>query len=70
MSERASKPPAPAEPATVKKRSRLRRFFLRHLPLSMVCGAVLLAVTAVCFYFWASSARFEGLVRKRLVAYL
>jgi len=70
MSERASKPTTPAEPATVRKRSRLRRFFLRHLPLSMVCGAVLLALAAVCLYFWASSAEFEGLVRKRLVAYL
>jgi translocation and assembly module TamB len=70
MSERAPKPPDPGEPATVKKRSRLRRFFLRHLPLSMLSGVLLLAVTVLCFYFWASSAQFEGLVRKRLVAYL
>jgi len=49
-------------------RSRLRRFFLRHLPLSLAAAAVLLILVAVAVYFVASSAAFENLVRKRLIA--
>jgi len=58
----------PPEPSPRGKRSRLRRFFLRHLPLSLAAGAVLLALTAVAAYFVASSTAFENLVRKRLIA--
>jgi translocation and assembly module TamB len=50
--------------------SRLRRFFLRHLPLTLAAATVLLAVAAIGIYFWASSATFEGLVRNRMVALL
>jgi translocation and assembly module TamB len=50
--------------------SRLRRFFLRHLPLSVAGAAVLLALTVTGLYFWASSTEFEGLVRKRLITLL
>lgn len=70
MSKHESKLPVPPEPSRPAKPSRLRRFFLRHLPLTVAAGAVLVAVAAVCLYFWASSAAFEGIVRKRLVAYL
>ena len=70
MSERESTLPTPSEPSRPAKPSRLRRFFLRHLPLTVAAGAVLVAIGAVCLYFWASSATFEGIVRKRLVAYL
>jgi translocation and assembly module TamB len=70
MSEHESTLPVPPEPSRPAKPSRLRRFFLRHLPFSVAAGAVLVALCAVCFYFWASSAAFEGIVRKRLVAYL
>ncbi|MDR3751997.1 MAG: translocation/assembly module TamB domain-containing protein [Terracidiphilus sp.] len=56
--------PSPPRP------SRLRRFFLRHLPLSVGGLVVLLALAVVGAYFVASSARFEGMVRQRLVAAL
>ena len=49
-------------------RSRLRRFFLRHLPLAVACIVVLLALLSVGLYFVASSAAFENVVRKRLIA--
>jgi translocation and assembly module TamB len=51
------KPPRP---------SRLRRFFLRHLPLTMAGAAILLAITLLGLSFWASSAAFENLVRRHL----
>jgi translocation and assembly module TamB len=60
--------PVPPEPAPRGPRSRLRRFFLRHLPLSLAAAAVLLILTAVAAYFITSSAAFENLVRKRLIA--
>lgn len=46
--------------------SRVRRFFLRHVPLAAGGGAVLLALLLVGFYFYASSDRFQNLVRLRL----
>jgi len=55
------------EPASPRRRSRLRRFFLRHLPLTVAGATVVLAVSAVGLYFWASSAGFENAVRERLV---
>ncbi len=63
-------PDQPDPPETLARgpRSRLRRFFLRHLPLSLAAAAVLLVLTAVAAYFIASSAAFENLVRKRLIA--
>jgi len=60
--------PVPPQPPARGPRSRLRRFFLRHLPLSLAATAVLLILTAVAAYFIASSAAFENLVRKRLIA--
>ena len=47
--------------------SRLRRFFLRHLPLSVGAMTVLAMVALVGLYFFASSGWFEGMVRQRLV---
>ncbi len=61
-------PNDPPETPARGARSRLRRFFLRHLPLSVAVAAVLLVLTAVAVYFVASSAAFENLVRKRLIA--
>ncbi|MGA3130488.1 MAG: translocation/assembly module TamB domain-containing protein [Terracidiphilus sp.] len=49
-------------------RTRLRRFFLRHLPLAVTGTALFLALLAVGLYFVASSAAFENAVRKRLIA--
>jgi translocation and assembly module TamB len=48
-------------------RSRLRRFFLRHVPLTLAGLFALLTVLAVGAYFVASSTAFENLVRKRLI---
>ncbi len=62
-----SQPPEPEPPAR-GKRTRLRRFFLRHLPLTLAGLAVFVALAAVAGYFIASSADFENLVRKRLIA--
>jgi translocation and assembly module TamB len=75
MSETESTPPVPAEtqelvaPESEKatRPSRLRRFFLRHLPLSLAGAAILLAVTLTGLYFVASSASFENFVRRRIV---
>jgi len=49
-------------------RSRLRRFFLRHLPLTAAGAVGLLVLLALAFYFIASSSAFENVVRKRLIA--
>jgi len=65
MSEPGSNlPPVPDPP----RPSRLRRFFLRHLPLTLAGGAVLLVVALTGFYFWASSPQCERMVRRWLVA--
>jgi translocation and assembly module TamB len=78
MSESESTPPVPAEtqepaapeleePAKVLRPSRLRRFFLRHLPLSAAAVVILLAVTTIGLYFVASSAGFENFIRRQMV---
>jgi translocation and assembly module TamB len=58
-----------AEPEAPRP-SRLRRFFLRHLPLTVAAAAVLLAVTLTGLYYWASSPGFENFVRLQIVAKL
>ena len=60
--------PDPDEPIQTPKRRRLRRFFLRHVPLTLAGGAVLIVIATVGLYFWASSSQAEALVRKRLIA--
>ncbi len=77
MSEPESTPPAPEAPepsvldpvslVEALRPSRLRRFFLRHLPLSVAGLAILLAVLATAAYFLASTASFENFVRGRVV---
>lgn len=57
-----------AQPPRRTLRIRLRRFFLRHLPLAATGAAILLALLAVGLYFAASSTAFENAVRKRLIA--
>jgi len=61
------------EPQTRRKvlratETRLRRFLMRHLPLSVGGLTVLVIVAAACAYFYASSATFENIVRGRLIA--
>jgi translocation and assembly module TamB len=76
MSETESTPPVPAEtqdpiapepeePAA--RPSRPRRFFLRHLPLSVAGLVILLSVTTIGLYFAASSAGFENFIRRQMV---
>lgn len=64
--------PAASEPVAEKcvAPSRLRRFMLRHLPLSVAGLTVLVLVTLTGLFFWASSAGFENMVRKRLISQL
>jgi translocation and assembly module TamB len=61
-------PSLPPEPSPRGARARLRRFFLRHVPLAIAAAALLLALTAVVLYFVASSSAFENVVRERLIA--
>ncbi len=65
----ARKNPPTGAPRPVRREwSRLRRFCLLHLPLS-IAGLVILAVfAAIGAYFYMSSAGFENLVRGRLVS--
>ena len=55
---------APA--AAIDKPSLLRRFLLRHLPISFAIGITLLIGLLIAAYFVASSPRFEDFVRHRL----
>jgi translocation and assembly module TamB len=71
MTEPDSRPPEPTSaspPAPAPRKRRLRRFFLRIFPLTAAAVALLLAATAACLYFWASSEGFQNFVRKRLIA--
>ncbi|MGA3010581.1 MAG: translocation/assembly module TamB domain-containing protein [Terracidiphilus sp.] len=77
MSDPESTPPVPETPepdacgpaslVEALRPSRWRRFFLRHLPLSVAGLAILLAVLATGLYFLASTAAFENFVRERVV---
>jgi translocation and assembly module TamB len=77
MSEPESTPPVSETPAPdasepvslaeALRPSRLRRFFLRHLPRTVAGVAILLAVTVTALYFLASTASFENFVRGRVV---
>ncbi len=70
MTEPESHRPSPdAAPESLSPRgpSRLRRFFLRHLPLAVTSLVILLLAASAALYFWASSPGFEDMVRRRLV---
>ena len=72
LSAETPEPDAPeqvAEPEAPRP-SRLRRFFLRHLPLTVAAATVLLAVTLTGLYYWASTPGFENFVRRQMVAKL
>jgi translocation and assembly module TamB len=64
--EEASQPRRPHR----SMRSRLRRFFLRHLPLAVAFTTVFLVILAVGLYWVASSSAFENAVRRRLITSL
>jgi translocation and assembly module TamB len=69
LTEPKAPQPAPNETpvSAAPKLRRLRRFFLRHLPLTVLSLLILLSVTLAGLYFWASSKNFENLVRQRLI---
>jgi translocation and assembly module TamB len=68
VSEEETSPPSEPQVHTPRRHSRLRRFFLRHLPISIAGLTVLLVLAAVGSYFYMSSAGFENLMRGRLIA--
>jgi translocation and assembly module TamB len=76
MSDPQSTPPGSANapesatPPQPPRPSRLRRFFLRHLPLAVAGIVVLLVLTVTGAYFWASSAAFENYIRQQMVRQL
>ncbi len=45
----------------------MRRFFLRHLPITVAAGILLLAAILIGLYFFASSSAFENYIRGRIV---
>jgi len=62
-----STPPETPDPSRPRNRTRLRRFFLRHIPLTMAAGFILLTLVTLGLYFWASSSTGEAFVRKHLI---
>ncbi len=58
------------ETQDLSRRRKLRRFFLRHVPLAIGTILVLLILVTTGIYFLMSSARFEGVVRQRLITEL
>ena len=72
MSEREPTPTAASEAAAPRRnlRSRLRRFFLRHVPLALGGAAFFLALAITGVYLAASSSGFENMVRKRIIGSL
>jgi len=50
------------------RRLKLRRFLLRHLPLSIAGGVLLLIAAMIGLYFFLSSTRFENFVRHQIQA--
>jgi len=66
----AHEPETQPEPATPRRTSRLRRFFLRHVPLTIAGALVLLVASVVAAYIGASSSQFENFVRRRMVSQL
>lgn len=69
MSENESQLPS-EQTEKPRVRSRLRRFFLRHVPLAIGGLLVLLMLAVIGLYFLMSSERFERVVRERLVTEL
>jgi len=61
---------AASAPAPPPRRSRLRRFFLRHLPVALASTVVLLAVVLTSLYFVASSPGFESYLLRQTVKWI
>ncbi|HUV70594.1 MAG TPA: translocation/assembly module TamB domain-containing protein [Terracidiphilus sp.] len=50
--------------------SRLRRFFLRHVPLALAGLVALVILVSAGLLIWISSAQFENMIRNRLIVEL
>ena len=70
MSEPEVPVPSQEEPAEQPRPRRLRRFLLRHVPLTLAGLMAVVALVTVGLYFWMSSAQFEDIARRRLIAEL
>jgi translocation and assembly module TamB len=55
---------------TPRVTSRLRRFFTRHVPITIAGALVLLSLATIGAYFYLSSAHFENVMRGRIVSNL
>lgn len=66
----SEEPIEPDETRRHRARAALRRFLLRHVPLAIGGGIVLLLLALTVLYFYASSENFQNLVRERLAASL
>jgi translocation and assembly module TamB len=64
----AELPPQESERPSAPRR--LRRFFLRHVPMGIAAIVLLLALATTGVYLLMSSEKFEGLVRERLISEL
>jgi translocation and assembly module TamB len=72
-SKQMEQPPQTERPQGTEQpsaRKRLRRFFLRHVPLTIATIMVLLVLATTGAYLLMSSAQFEGMVRQRLITEL
>jgi translocation and assembly module TamB len=58
--------PDPVEPTEKPRPSRLSRFFLRHLPLTVAGVLLLLAIAVAGLYLWTSSVGFENFMRRQV----
>ncbi|MGH9599681.1 MAG: AsmA family protein, partial [Terracidiphilus sp.] len=67
-SDRAGQESAGQGSKEPRRPSRLRRFFLRHVPLTIAGAAVVLLIALTGLYFWASSSQGERLARRWLTA--
>ena len=68
LSQAETPPPRSSRWKLEARRLKLRRFLLRHLPLSIAGGIVLLIAGLIGLYFFLSSTRFENFVRHRIQA--
>jgi len=66
-SPQTEQPPETEQPSA---RKRLRRFFLRHVPLTIASIVVLLVLATTGAYLFMSTDRFEGMVRQRVITEL
>jgi len=70
LAEQPQGPEQSSDPEQPVRRRRLRRFFLRHVPLAIAGILILLVLATTGIYLVMSSAWFEGRVSQRLITEL